>query len=379
MNRHWRSQALPGVALLLGCHAACGDAADPGRRDSSPEAAAFTEVAGASGVDFRHGSGAAGAFMLPEIMGGGAGFLDYDGDGSLDLYLVQSGRIGSPDEALTNRLYRNDGSGGFGEVTALAGVGDPGWANQDADTQLKRSPMQAVFLPRPPLAPSPPVPQRPPPEPVGDAFERELESRINKGHDRDDRRKRLAEEFGSSRPDELPERQRSSEPPEARATQDRPEPEPDPVSDPVPTDQGDPHTIRVHARGRLRKPEFTCVQAGGAARKQPPSPRKRRRRRRGVNAASRPTGPGRRRTSETTAGRWPAVKSRTGWTHTGPAAITRLCGGCCSLLFGWCPWCLPGPMTIARRTRNTARNWARRPACRKRTCARPSSRAPTSS
>ena len=81
----------------------------------------------ASGVDFRHRSGAAGAFLLPEIMGGGAGFLDYDGDGFLDLYLVQSGRIGSPDEALANRLYRNDGSGRFADVTAAAGVGDPGY------------------------------------------------------------------------------------------------------------------------------------------------------------------------------------------------------------------------------------------------------------
>jgi len=106
---------LPGLALLLGLHAACGDAAQ------------FAEVAEASGVDFRHHSGASGMFLLPEIMGGGAGFLDYDGDGFLDLYLVQSGRIGAPDEALTNRLYRNDGSGGFGDVTAVAGVGDRGY------------------------------------------------------------------------------------------------------------------------------------------------------------------------------------------------------------------------------------------------------------
>ncbi len=127
MNWHRRRHALPGVVVLLGLHAACGDASEPDARGSLPEASAFTEVAKASGVDFRHRSGAAGDFLLPEIMGGGAGFLDYDGDGFLDLYLVQSGRIGSPDEAVANRLYRNDGSGGFGDVTAVAGVGDPGY------------------------------------------------------------------------------------------------------------------------------------------------------------------------------------------------------------------------------------------------------------
>ena len=97
--------------------------------------------------------------------------------------------------------------------------------------------MRALFLPQSQLVPAPPVPQRPPPEPSGNAFERELESRINQGNDRDDRRKRLSEAYGSDRPDKPPDSRRSSEPPEARSTQDRPEPEPDAVSGEAPTSE----------------------------------------------------------------------------------------------------------------------------------------------
>ena len=60
-------------------------------------------------------------------MGGGAGFLDYDGDGFLDVYLVQSGQLGRPDPAMGNRLLRNDGHGFFTDVTDTAGVGDTGY------------------------------------------------------------------------------------------------------------------------------------------------------------------------------------------------------------------------------------------------------------
>jgi hypothetical protein len=117
-----------GTALVALCLvAACTPVAERGSPGGEPAARAFVEVAAASGIDFRHVSGAAGAFLLPEIMGGGGGFLDYDGDGFLDMYLVQSGRLGQPDPALGNRLLRNDGRGSFVDVTARAGVGDAGY------------------------------------------------------------------------------------------------------------------------------------------------------------------------------------------------------------------------------------------------------------
>ena len=106
MRRGW----IIAVSLMS---AGCADMTDPA--PSGP----FTDVASASGIDFIHHSGAAGEFLLPEIMGGGAGFLDYDGDGFLDAYLV--------DSAGGNRLYRNSGSGAFKDVTDISGVGDTGY------------------------------------------------------------------------------------------------------------------------------------------------------------------------------------------------------------------------------------------------------------
>jgi hypothetical protein len=94
----------------------------------------FEEVAAASGLDWSHVSGARGDFWFPEIMGGGVAFLDYDGDGLLDIYLVQSGHLdpgkddaGEPlPNPLGNKLYRNTGDG-FVDVTEAAGVGDTGY------------------------------------------------------------------------------------------------------------------------------------------------------------------------------------------------------------------------------------------------------------
>ena len=98
----------------------------------------FTEVARASGIDFTHRSGARGAFLFPEIMGGGAGWLDFDGDGDLDAYLVDSGEttgLAAADDGATdpadrrtgNRLFRNDGRGRFLDVTGRAGVAGRGY------------------------------------------------------------------------------------------------------------------------------------------------------------------------------------------------------------------------------------------------------------
>jgi hypothetical protein len=88
----------------------------------------FVDVTSDAGISFRHVSGATGKRYLIETMGPGVAFLDYDGDGYLDIYFV-NGQYLPPDTRrdATNRLYRNRGDGTFVDVTEQAGVGDTGY------------------------------------------------------------------------------------------------------------------------------------------------------------------------------------------------------------------------------------------------------------
>jgi hypothetical protein len=107
---------------------AAGPAAD---RADPPTAIAFEDVARSSGIAFRHIDGATPTQYLPEVMGGGVAWLDYDRDGLLDLFLVQGGRFPpAPDPAPDgppSRLYRNRGDGTFTDVTADVGIVTPGY------------------------------------------------------------------------------------------------------------------------------------------------------------------------------------------------------------------------------------------------------------
>jgi enediyne biosynthesis protein E4 len=93
-----------------------------------PEAR-FTEITAAAGITFAHNNGAQGEKLLPETMGGGVGFFDYDGDGDQDLLLVNStywpGKIPAGKSPTTSALYQNDGKGNFRDVTAGSGLDLP--------------------------------------------------------------------------------------------------------------------------------------------------------------------------------------------------------------------------------------------------------------
>lgn len=88
----------------------------------------FRDVTRSAGIAFVHRHGGTGRKYLPETMGAGGAALDYDSDGLMDVYLVQSGSL-TGDEKIdaANRLYRNLGDGRFEDTTATAGVGQTGY------------------------------------------------------------------------------------------------------------------------------------------------------------------------------------------------------------------------------------------------------------
>jgi len=86
----------------------------------------FVEVPPASsGINWVHNAGKSPLKHLPEISGAGCAFLDYDNDGWMDIYLVNSGQADfyTPSKPLRNALYHNNRDGTFSDVTEKAGVG----------------------------------------------------------------------------------------------------------------------------------------------------------------------------------------------------------------------------------------------------------------
>ncbi len=140
----WGMKAARGLCMVLAALTAdCTSqpGATPPATSTSAAAAPewFVDRARESGLDFVHDNGAAGHLYYPEILPPGVAFVDYDNDGDLDVYLVQSrplGTAGSPTmPASRGRLFRNDlrvlpdGTRQlhFADVTAESGIATPGF------------------------------------------------------------------------------------------------------------------------------------------------------------------------------------------------------------------------------------------------------------
>ena len=133
--------ALPVVAVLLGCST---DSTLSGPRDAESAPPRVVNVAGTSsahlqddwfvdhatfaGLNFLHFNGMSGEFYFPEMIPPGAGLLDYDNDGDLDLY-VANGHVldkialfqSGVEYMQEHQLFRNQGDGRFAEVGTVAG------------------------------------------------------------------------------------------------------------------------------------------------------------------------------------------------------------------------------------------------------------------
>ncbi|MDA1275268.1 MAG: CRTAC1 family protein [Verrucomicrobia bacterium] len=86
----------------------------------------FKDITTEAGIGFSHSNGAYGDKLLPETMGSGAAFLDFDNDGDQDLFLVNSthwpGHVPNGVAMPTMALYRNDGTGKFQDATSGSGL-----------------------------------------------------------------------------------------------------------------------------------------------------------------------------------------------------------------------------------------------------------------
>jgi enediyne biosynthesis protein E4 len=83
----------------------------------------LTDVTSAAGLQFHHNSGAYGGKLLPETLGSGCAFLDYDADGWQDILLINSmDWPGHERQRSTLRLYKNNRNGTFTDVTRAAGL-----------------------------------------------------------------------------------------------------------------------------------------------------------------------------------------------------------------------------------------------------------------
>ena len=89
---------------------------------AAPDPVHFTDVTAASGIKFVHNAGRTGKKWLPETMGAGCAFFDFDGDGWLDIILVNGKDLIPKGRHTTAALYRNNHDGTFTDVTRGSGL-----------------------------------------------------------------------------------------------------------------------------------------------------------------------------------------------------------------------------------------------------------------
>lgn len=109
---------LTSLALCTGCKH------EPPKPADRPAALNFVDATGPAGIRFRHTHGGAGKKLMPETVGSGCAWLDYDGDGWQDLLFVNCKPLpGTPPQGKpTAALYRNRGDGTFEDRTTSSGL-----------------------------------------------------------------------------------------------------------------------------------------------------------------------------------------------------------------------------------------------------------------
>ncbi len=120
-----------------------------GKPSGLPFHARFTDVAKAAGLDapIIYGGVNRKQYIL-ETVGCGAGFIDYDNDGWIDIFLLSGTRIESAPPGATNRLYKNNRDGTFTDVTEKAGLKElrTGWASAVTVGDFNNDGLEDLFI-----------------------------------------------------------------------------------------------------------------------------------------------------------------------------------------------------------------------------------------
>ncbi|MGH9861744.1 MAG: CRTAC1 family protein, partial [Candidatus Acidiferrales bacterium] len=97
--------------------------AKPASPAATPASITFTDITAKSGIRFTHNTGGFGKKFLPETMGAGVAFIDYDGDGWQDIFFVNSSDFpGHKRRTTLPALFRNNRNGTFTDVTRASGL-----------------------------------------------------------------------------------------------------------------------------------------------------------------------------------------------------------------------------------------------------------------
>src|SRR5580698_6609132 len=105
------------VSVLAAVTQFASQAADPGAAPVK-----FTDVTAAAGIHFAQNAGRTGKKWLPEALGSGVAFFDADGDGHLDILLINGSDWSAKGRHTTAALYHNNGNGTFTDVTRGSGL-----------------------------------------------------------------------------------------------------------------------------------------------------------------------------------------------------------------------------------------------------------------
>jgi len=123
----WYSRPPPAEAVTEAAPAIAARLPENDRANAKPPRLPFEDITVRSGIEFEHENGAYGLKLLPETMGSGAAFADFDSDGDPDLLLANGDLWPWHDYAVdrarpTQRLYLNRGDGSFVDATADSGL-----------------------------------------------------------------------------------------------------------------------------------------------------------------------------------------------------------------------------------------------------------------